>query len=286
MIRRLLAVSVLTCTTVAVGLPQATAFNETWTTVASGTTGGISGLAPQSGAGWVVVRDNKSAGQNRIALLSDSAMVTPLTWPGTQPQDLEALTAVPDMPGQFVALTSAGRGYVLTVGATSVTVLRTFTVPRGTANIESFTLTGVGADIVSVWATRGSTTAPAKVFAATFASTTGQFGTVVTGRVTVPYPTSNLRQIADLAVVGGRLIGSATSDPGANGPFASALYDLGSITVTAGRVSLTIQTPLSLGRLDGHKVEGIACSGGQGLLGSDDEKAGGAVRTTTVCASQ
>jgi hypothetical protein len=194
------------------------------------------------------------------------------------------LAAVPGSADQYVALSSAGRGYVLALGAASVTVQRTFAVPRGTANIESFALAPVGNLIVSAWATRGSATTPAKVFAATFTPSTAAFGRVSTGKVTVPYPTASVRQIADLAIVDGRIVSSATSDPGANGPFASALYDLGSLSVAAGRARLTLQTPLSLGRFDGHKIEAIACAGASGVLASDDEKRGAAVRTTAVCA--
>jgi hypothetical protein len=106
---------------------------------------------------------------------------------------------------------------------------------------------------------------------------------VASGRVTVPYPTASVRPIADLAIVGGRLIGSSTSDPGASGPFASALYDMGSVSVSAGRAVLSIQPPSQLGIYDGHKVEGLACRTGVGLLGADDEKLGGWARTASFC---
>jgi hypothetical protein len=140
-----------------------------------------------------------------------------------------------------------------------------------------------GTSIVAVWAIRGSSTAPGTVYAATFDPATAAFGAVTTGRVSVPYPTTNLRQIADLSISAGRLIGSATSDPGTSGPFASALYDLGSVSVSAGKAALSLQTPVSLGRYAGHKIEGITCSGSGGLLGSDDEKQGGSVRTADIC---
>ena len=256
--------------------------DPTWTQVATGMTGGVSGLAPAT-SGWVIVRDNKLAGQNRIALLGDDGSVTQLTWPGVAPQDLESVAAVPGQSGQYAALTSAGSGTVVSVAGTSVTVLLQFKVPRGTSNIESFALAGIGTATVAVWATRGSATAAAKVFAATFDAGTGTFGAVATGTVTVPYPTTNLRQIADLAVVGGRLVGSSTSDPGNNGPFTSALYGLGSVGVASGRAVLGLQPPQSLGTYAGHKIEGIACSGTTGLLGSDDEKQGGWIRTESFC---
>ena len=263
-------------------MASASAFDNTWSQIATGTTGGVSGLAP-AGTGWVISRDNKLAGQNRIALLSNDGKVTPLTWRGTAPQDLESLSAVPAVASQYVTVTSTGSGYVISLDATAVNVVRTFTVPRGSANIESFALTQAGSAVVALWATRGSTTAPASLFAATFTPATGAFGRVATAKVTVPYPTTAVRQISDLTVTSGRIIASSASDPGVNGPFASAVYDLGSVSVVGGRAVLAMHPPVTLGTYPGHKVEGIACGGAGGLLGSDDEKRGGSVRTEAFC---
>ena len=263
------------------GPAAARADDPTWTKVASGATGNISGLAPAA-SGWIAVRDNKKAGQNRIALVASAGGLTELAWPGVPPQDLESVAAVPGQPGQYAALTSAGAGTIVAVDGTNMSVVRQFSVPRG-SGIEGLSLTAVGTTTVAVWATRGSTTAPARVFAATFAPSSGVFGPVSATKVTVPYPTTNVRQVSDLTVVGGRLIGASTSDPGSNGPFASALYDLGAVTLTSGRAHVVVSPPAPLGRFDGHKVEGIACSGAQGLLGSDDEKQGGWIAPADFC---
>lgn len=260
----------------------APAEDGTWTRVGVGITEGISGLAP-AGTGWVIARDNKVAGQNRVALLDGAGRVTPLTWPGEAPADLESLALVPDGSGSYAALTSTGRGSLFTLAAGSVSVQRSFTVPRGAANIEAFALTPIGSSVVAVWAIRGSSTAPATVFAATFVPGTGVFGKVVSGKVTVPYPTTKARPVSDLAIVGFRLVASSTSDPGNAGPFDSALYDVGSVGLTAGRATLSLKPPVSLGTYAGHKIEGIACAAGTGLLGTDDEKQGGWVRAATFC---
>jgi hypothetical protein len=260
----------------------ASAFEDAWTRVATGTTGGISGAAPAD-TGWLIVRDSKLAGQNRVSLLSEAGALTALAWPGTAPQDLESVAAVPGVAGEYTTLTSTGSGYVFTTDGASITVLRSFVVPKGTRNIESFALTEAGTATLAVWATRGSSATAARVFAATFSATSGAFGAVATGRVTVPYPTTNVRYVADLAVVGGRLVGSATSDPGASGPFASALYNLGSVSLLAGRAALRIEPPVQLATYDGHKVEGLACRGPVALLGADDEKLGGWARSGAFC---
>lgn len=254
----------------------------TWTKLANGNLAGVSGLAPHQ-SGWLIARDNKSAGQNRIALLSSSLQVTPLTWPGTQPSDIEALDAVPAQTGQFVAMTSAGRASVLTVSGTSVTVARTVTVPRASSNMEAFAMARLGSTTIAVWGTRGSTSQAAKLFAASFNPSTGGFGSVVSATVRVPYPTTDVRQVSDLKVVAGRILVSSASDPGSNGPFNSALYDVGSVRLSGARPALSMQTPVSIDTFSGHKVEGIACSGTTGLLGTDDEKQGGSVAAASFC---
>lgn len=253
-----------------------------WTQVGTGITNGISGLAPAS-SGWLIVRDNKKAGQNRIALLADTGDVVPLDWPGTQPVDLEAVSAIPGSPGQFAALTSKGSGTVLSVTGTDVGIVERFVVPRGSANIEGLAIGQVEGTTVAAWATRGSPTAPAKVFASTFDPRDGSFGRVVRRLVTVPYPTSNVRHVSDLALVGTSLVGSSASDPGNNGPFDSALYRLGVVGVGSGKATLNFGAPESLGVHQGHKIEGIACSGSAGLLGTDDENQGSSIAPASFC---
>lgn len=274
------AIAVMVGTLMLVVTP-AHAFDDTWARVGTGINSGISGLAPAT-SGWVVVRDNKAAGQNRVALLSDTGQVTPLAWPGTMPQDLESLARVPGGT-QYAALTSTGHGTVFTLGSSWITVVRAFTVPRGGSNIEGFALTRSGTTTLALWAVRGSTTSPATLYAATFNPATGAFGTVTSGRVSVPYPTTNVRPVSDLTVVAGRVIASSASDNGDNGPFDSAVYDVGSVSLKSGRPVLSLGAPVTLGTYPGHKVEGIACSGSTGLLGTDDEKLGGWVRAGGFC---
>jgi len=263
-------------------IPSAAAVNNTWTRVAAGTTGGISGAAPAA-SGWVVVRDNKAAGQNRIALLGANGKLTLLSWPGSAPQDLESLAAVPGATGQYVAVTSKGLAHLIAVGGSAVTVQRTFQLPKVSNNVEGFALTRIGSTTVALWATRGSTTAAAQIRAATLDLSTATFGAISNAPVRVPYPTANLRQVSDLMVSGGRVVVSSASDPGANGPFDSAVYDVGSVSLTPKKAVLTLATPRSLGTFSGHKIEGIACSGGNGIVGSDDEKQGGWVRAASIC---
>ena len=261
----------------------AEAVDVTWTRVGTGITQGVSGLAPHAAGGWVVVRDNKTAGQNRVALLSDAGTVTPLTWPGTAPQDIEAVSAVPGSTGRYAVVTSGGAGRIIAVNGSALTVVRSFTLPSGKVENEGFSLVRISTTTVAVWGNRGSTSTPGRLYAATFNTSTGAFGRVVNGTVSVPYPTTGVRHISDVAVVGSRLVVSSASDNGNNGPFDSALYDVGTVSLASGRARLTLVTPQSLGTYDDHKIEGIACKGTTGLLGTDDENLGGFVAPGAFC---
>ena len=254
-----------------------------WTRIGTGITQGISGLTAAPGGGWVVVRDNKLAGQNRVALLGDDLSLTPLTWPGTAPQDVEAVDAVPNQPGRYALVTSGGAGRVFDVTGTTLRVVGSFTLPIGRNQVEGLALTTIGTRTVAVWGNRGSSTQPGRLFAATFDVGAGTFGAVARGPVTVPYPTTSVRHISDTEILAGRIVISSASDPGNQGPFASAIYDVGTVTYSGGRARLGLVAPQSLATYDGHKVEGIGCAGSSGLLGTDDESLGGFVAPASFC---
>ena len=191
----------------------AAAAGPEWTLSGAGTAGTISGAAPAP-QGWLLVRDAKPAGQNRVSLLDDQDRITALAWPGTPPDDLEAVDAVPGRAGEYLAVTSTGPAHHIGVGPSGLTVLRRLSLPRGTA-VEGLALVPVGGTTVAVWASRGSTTKPGKLLAATVDLTTWSFGPIDTAQVTVPFPTTDVRHVSDLEVVGTRLVVSSASDPGA-----------------------------------------------------------------------
>ncbi|CUR59625.1 conserved exported hypothetical protein [metagenome] len=262
--------------------PAASAASE-WTRVGTGITEGVSGLAAASSGGWVMVRDNKLAGQTRVALLSDGGTATALTWPGTAPADLESIAAVPGQPGRYVVVGSGGAGRLINVTGTTLSVVRSFRLPQGTVQNEGFALTTLGASTVAVWGNRGSPTVPGQLYAAVFNPARTTFGAVTSVAVTVPWPTKNIRHISDVVLIGPRIVISSASDNGNNGPFESAVYEIGTVGLSSGAASLTTGTPVSLGTYPGHKVEGLACVAGAELLGTDDENLGGWTTPSTWC---
>ncbi|MFJ6433404.1 hypothetical protein [Streptomyces sp. NPDC091416] len=304
MIRNGIIVTAVLCASLAAA-PLSAAASGGWQRVGSGLQGGVSGIALVEGApagpglaDAVVVRDNKGDLESRLATVrlrpGDAPVVTELPWLGVLPADLEALDAVPGRPGHYIALASRGEAYHVVVADGVATAEDAAVLPgrRDGDNYESFALhRDRSGRTFAVWATRGSGAQPAVVHAASVrVGPNGlSFGTVSARQeFTVPFPDQDeVRHISDLKVLDdGTVLVSAASDPNVNdGPFASAVYDAGRLTVNrANDAVLRMRprhalTPLSrFTRQDNRKIEAIAfLPGGLGLWGTDDENFGGAV---------
>ncbi|MFD6994235.1 hypothetical protein [Streptomyces sp. NPDC059943] len=277
-----------------------------WHKVGSDARSGVSGLAYEgpaadgAGVNALIVHDNKRSGQQHLSRIThgeSSSDVTPIAWDGAEPVDLEAIEAVPDMPGEYLALTSRGIVYRLKVAASTATVVDYSPLPAiGEGDdFESFALVAQQGKLAVLWADRGAgAERPATLYAAplTFASW-GQplFGAVTRKAYRAPYPTGDgTRHISDISVTGsGRIIVSSATDAGDDGPFDSAVSEAGRVGVSAaGRVRVTLAaSPAVLGTFPQYKVEAVECLPGSAdaVLGTDDENLGGHVRTVPVCGS-
>ncbi|MGW2405070.1 hypothetical protein ACWCXK_11100 [Streptomyces sp. NPDC001739] len=280
--------------------PSATAgAAQGWQRVGDGITAGLSGIVVDGRHGDTVdtlaVRDNKKPGENRLVAVAyrpgAAPQVTPVTWRGTLPVDLEAIDAVPGRAHEYVALASDGTAYRIQRENTTVRVLRTFRLPGVSpdGNYEGFALAAVGhGKIAAVWADRGSSDHPGKLTAAEWNPATNAFGPRDSAKFRAPYPKKDARQISDVKLSAeGALTVSSTSDPGDDGPFDSALYAAGHLSVGKhGAVRLKVSdTPKRLATFSGHKIEALAClpKSHKGVLGSDDENAGGSITEATFC---
>ncbi|MGV9317068.1 hypothetical protein ACWDR0_33570 [Streptomyces sp. NPDC003691] len=273
---------------------------DSWLSTGPGITSGISGIAVADEAGGtadlLAVHDNKRTGEPRVSRIrvrpGGPPEVRVLRWLGTRlPVDLEALSEVPGRPGEFVALESSGRGYHLRLSPGSVRALREFTVPDAVAgeNYEGFALARRAGRLVAVWTHRGQDGDPGVVRLARLDWARLAFGPRRSATVSVPYPAEQVRHISDAEVTAaGRLITTAASDPGDDGPFRSAVYDLGRVVLLAdGEPGLEQRArPLRLGVFGGHKAEAVACVPGEvpgTVLGTDDENLGGWIRRDGLC---
>ncbi|MFD7321471.1 hypothetical protein ACFV9D_10320 [Streptomyces sp. NPDC059875] len=277
-----------------------------WQQVGADARSGVSGLAYEgrtadgSGVHLLAVHDNKRTGQQRLSRITHgegSDTVAPITWDGPEPVDLEAIEAIPGMPGEYVALTGRGIVYRLKVSGSTATVVDYTPLPAiGEGDdFESFALVAQNGKLAALWADRGAgADRPATLYAAplTFASW-GQplFGAVTRRAYRAPYPTDGgTRHISDIVVTdAGRVLVSSAADAGDDGPFDSALTDAGRVTVsTSGRVRVALDaSPTVLGTFPQYKIEAVEClpgsAAGDGVLGTDDENFGGYVRTMSIC---
>ncbi|KOU19061.1 hypothetical protein ADK52_29500 [Streptomyces sp. WM6372] len=277
---------------------------DTWQKVGDDARGGVSGIAFEGrtadGAGVhvLVVHDNKRTGQQRLSRITHgegSDSVSPITWDGPEPSDLEAIEAIPQMPGEYLALASRGIVYRLKVVGSTATVVDYAPLPAmGEGDdFESFALVAQNGNLAALWADRGAgADRPATLYAAplSFASWgQPQFGGVTRRAYRATYPNDAVtRHVSDISVTdSGRIIVSSAADAGDDGPFDSAVSEAGRVTVSAtGRVRVTLAvSPAVLGTFPQYKIEGVECLAGSGdaLLGTDDENLGGYVRTMPFC---
>ncbi|MFE4668106.1 hypothetical protein ACFRI7_33830 [Streptomyces sp. NPDC056716] len=298
----LTAVAVLT--TMPGASPAAALGASPWQKVGSDAHSGVSGIAYEgrtddgTGVRVLVVHDNKRTGQPRLSRITHeegAVGVSPVTWDGPEPSDLEAIEAIPGMPGEYLALASRGIVYRLKVTDSTATVVDHSPLPAiGEGDdFESLALFSHDGRLAALWADRGAgAERPATLYAAplTFAAW-GQplFGAVTRRAYRAAYPTdAATRHLSDISLTGsGRIIAGSASDAGDNGPFDSAVSDAGRVTVSAdGGVQVALAPfPTVLGTFPQYKVEGVECLPGSAdaVLGTDDENRGGYVRDVPLC---
>lgn len=283
--RSVLAVTLLT---VVLAPPPASAHPVQWQRVGTGITEGVSGLAVLTGRGDHVealsVIDNKKPGQERVRrIVLDAGQVTavrPMTWQGETPVDLEAVTRVPNRPGEYVAVTSGSRAFHVRVKADVVAVVTAFDLPAHDPddNMESFALKAVGSRLAAVWADRGAGIRSTTLYSAYFSLQDHKFGPVSTVEYDTGSHQDTVRHASDIAIKpDGELLVSSAVDPGDDGPFSSSLREIGDLAPREDTVGVDLaRRPRLLGTFDGRKIEAVTLlRDGDVLLGTDDETGGG-----------
>ncbi|MGW2108978.1 hypothetical protein [Streptomyces sp. NPDC001948] len=304
MLQRMVCTAAAAALLTTLGTASAGADGSDWQKVGGDARSGVSGLAYEGrtsdgeGVYALVVHDNKRSGEQRLSRITHregSDDVSPIIWDGPEPVDLEAIEAIPGMPGEYLALASRGIVYRLKVTGSTAEVVDYTPLPGiGEGDdFESFALVAQDGRLAALWADRGAGAArPATLYASrlTFAPWgQPQFGAVTRRSYVAAYPSAEgTRHISDISVTGsGRIIVSSAADAGDDGPFDSAVSDAGRVTVSAtGRVRVGLAAvPTVLGTFPGYKIEAVECLPGSSetLLGTDDENLGGYVRTMPFC---
>jgi len=266
-----------------------------WHVIGKDRQANISGMAmieqTERRTSFIVVHDNKKKKQSRAGIVviegEKTSKFTTLDWLGNDvPDDLEAVTKIPEVTNGFMAFTSAGKVYQLELDQknNSLQVIKSFTVPSipENGNFEGFSLQRVGNVDLAVWAERGENARPATLFWSNFDLQTNAFTKVSSVSIKVPYPTANVRHISDVKVdPTGKVYISSAADPGDDGPFTSAIYLAGTFEFT-NPSTLTFTSPASLNQLfavGNRKIEAFELlSEASGMVyGTDDENLGSAV---------
>ncbi|WP_409491923.1 hypothetical protein [Amycolatopsis sp. cmx-11-12] len=274
-------------------LPSAALAGDGWESIGTGMAAGASGIAVLSRDDGIVdtlvLRDNKKPAENRAVRVrlnhGQVSKIDPIVWPGELPVDLEAAESVPGKAGEFIALASNGKGFHIELNSRRLKVLRTFQVPKGDPedNYESFALKKMNGRLLAVWADRGQAARPATLYSAEFSVSKLSFKKPKSIPFRVPYPVADVRHASDIEITADdRVLVSAASDPGDDGPFDSAVYDAG-VLRSDGAIALS-PVPVKIGDFPGHKIEAMTCvsrSCGSLLYGTDDEAAGGRLRIAT-----
>lgn len=272
-----------------------TAQTRAWLPVRTGILYGISGIALVEGRDdlkiFLIVHDNKRDGEGRAALLMiqrevPKATYQPIAWEGETPIDLEGLTAVPGTDRTYMALSSAGKAFVidLSENRAKVVVRTSFMVPdipEG-ANFEGVAIQKVGDALLMGWGHRGENPKYAKLFLSRIEPSLAPPQSTSSADVPVPWPAAEgARGISDMKIdPNGTIFISSAADAGDDGPFQSALFTGGVCAVVGSEVTLRAGSTARLFWTDQHKIEAFDLLPGKtgGLIfGTDDENLGGCV---------
>lgn len=304
-----LAVVALSCT--GARWPQRAAERE-WRRLLDGIQGGISGTAFLAGTDeesyLVVVHDNKEPGERRVGVVTAATgdwRYQELSWPAADapPVDLEAIAAVPETPGEFLALTSWGRLFRLSFAAdgalevASLADLAAVSLPDRELNFEGLAIAIIEGRMVALWGHRGAGPSPGLLFWGVLDPNRGTVANVRHAAIVIEAPATSdpdTRHFADLRIEsGGAVWAVAANDPGDNGPFRSKLYRLGTlawVSVGNGPDELTFEpcprlVPL---RRFPRKVEAIEWLPDRRRLvvATDDENDGGWISIQRIAADQ
>ena len=239
----------------------------------------ISGVAKFE-KGFLVVHDNKKKNQPRISYLDNSLRLRKLIWPEPLlPYDLEALHKMPGFKNKFITMESTGKVYIFYVDPFNfrIEIVQTFTLPgiSSKMNLEGFAIYNSAQGQILLYGDRGSNKRSSTLITAFYNPANHNIYEVNKFEIELPIPRKSKRNIADLTIdINGGVWTSATSDPGNNGPFKTAIYQIGQMnnTGTFDFNHPSLLNPLMV--IENQKVEAMIFDEGDLILMTDNENFG------------
>jgi hypothetical protein len=256
----------------------------------------LSGFANFSKHKLLGVRDSKGDSPDARVLLVDkkTGSVSPVDMDWSQTgvaRDLEAVTPNANKNGSFLAVEGSSFGdmkarlFELSVGKDGGKAEKSHVLPEFGQEIEGVTsVKGDNGSQTLLFAGRGGNGQEGRIYWGQLCDGGLSFSNEgLTGQaVQAPYLGQGQRDLAELtADKSGNLWGAAAVDNGNDGPFTSALYQVGKLT--PGGPS-PFETKLGESyKLDHIKAEALAVHGnGKFFIGSDNESAGGRIESVVV----
>ena len=239
----------------------------------------ISGVAKFE-KGFLVVHDNKKKSQPRISYLDKSLRLRKLVWPESKlPYDLEALHKMPGFKNKFITMESTGKAYIFYVDPFNfrIEIVQTFTLPgiSNKMNLEGLAIYSSAQGPIFLYGDRGSNKRSSTLITALYDPSNHNIYEVSKFEVDLPIPVKSKRNIADLTIdINGGVWTAATSDPGNNGPFKTAIYQIGQMnnTGTFDFNHPSLLKPLMI--IENQKVEAMIFDNGDLILMTDNENFG------------
>ena len=165
----------------------------------------ISGISPTTEKEkYLVVHDNKKKGQLRIGLidLSADSLYAGLSWPTENlPIDLEALSDIPGLDNEYIAMGSWGFCYwiKLDLQSNSIEIIKEFRIPDSgpPLNLESLLIIRKNNNTYAAWAHRGSDNEESILFWGTISLFDDDITIIVEDSIFInlPWPITSKRHI-------------------------------------------------------------------------------------------
>ena len=263
--------------------------DERWQFVSGKREIAISGISPTSDTNkYLVVHDNKKKGQLRVGLINLAAdsLYEGLKWPSeTLPIDLEALSNIPGLQNEYIAMGSWGFCYWIKLDLQSNTldIIKEFRIPDSgpPLNLESFLIIRKNNNTYVAWAHRGSDNEESILFWGSISLFDDNITISVEDSVFInlPWPITSKRHMSDMDIDDNNAIWtSATSDPGDDGPYQSAIYKIGNFEISKEKLYFNISDTFPKKFVfNNNKVEALTINGNKIIFATDDENLGAAI---------
>ena len=263
--------------------------DERWQFISGKRELAVSGISPTTDKDkYLVVHDNKKKGQLRVGLIDIGAdsLYIGLKWPTeTLPIDLEALSDIPGLENEYIAMGSWGYCYWIKLDLQSKTIdlIKEFRIPDSgpRLNLESLLILGENDNLYVAWAHRGSDGEEAILYWGSISLFDEDIAISVKDSIfiNIPWPLMAKRHMSDMDIDNNNILWtSSTSDPGDDGPYKSGIYKIGLFEIVKEKINFNISQSFTKQFVfENNKVEALAVINNKIVFATDDENLGSAI---------